>query len=189
MIYRQLVTDKEEQTKVNTITFLSLMAALVWMIVTDHVSFVPPWTTIDVSFLNALKWMIFIKYLLGIFFVLMIFIPTIVTGYKKESKRNRKIILAIIAGTILILGGLVALQGDNVRRGFFETPVVAEHVVKEKNYSRRGKTHTLYFEDGSFAHVSSNQHKKIAPDDQVYVVYVADVAVAAFRAEEYSLAL
>ena len=86
------------------------------------------------------------------------------------------------------MAGLIALRADNVKKGLFETPSVTEQLVKDKEYSRRGKTHTLNFEDGTFAHVNSYQYKNIGQDDRVYVVYVADVAVAAFRTEEYSLA-
>ena len=166
----------------------SLIAAFVWILVTDHVAYVPPGNTIDAYFLNTFKWMIFLKYLLAIVFILMMFMLPIMYGFKKESDRNKKIGFTITIVTILILGVLIALCIDNVRRVFWETPAVAEHVVQKKNYSGRTYTHTLYFEDGSFAHVSAYQYDKAALDDHVYVVCVADVAVGAFRTEEYSLA-
>lgn len=185
----EVMSKNEMNSRVAPVVFTSILIGLGWMVLTDHIPYVPSGNVIDAAFLNTLKFMTALKYLVSIAAVSMIFIPVIVTGFKKESRKNKNIIIGIIAGTVLILGVIFAPHAQGAFHGIVDTPSVTVNVVTEKIHGkgRRASTYTLRFDDGTHGHVSYYHYDRIDEGDDVYVVRVDGEPIGVFRTGEYTL--
>ncbi len=66
-------------------------------------------------------------------------------------------------------------------------PSTCVKIVSDTNYSNIGKTYTIDFTDGTYAHVNNYSYKQLAAGQEVYVVYCDEVAIGVFPASKYEL--
>ena len=180
--------NKKSDTIVTAIMIGSVVIAFLWMQLTDAIPYCPSGNVIDESFLNTLKVMTAVKYLVMILGMAGLFVPFIVIRLIRAKKGTRIAVIAIISVTVIILALLVFPFLEGALRGIIDTPPVSTEVVSERYYSSGGMTYNLHFEGGGHAHVSAYHYKKISVGDEVYVVYCDGEPIGVFRTDEYILA-
>ena len=184
----QKLTTKESRI-VKTLMLIGMFGGVIWIIISDYLPFVPSGKVINETFLNTLKWMIAAKYSIAAAFLALVLVPIIVAGFKYESGRNKKFIITIIVVTIVILGIIVAPHLKGAYHGIVDTPSVSANLVSDKRHSVRGKTYTVYFEDGTYTHCSAYLYDLVEPGDEVYVVICDGEGIGVFKAADYELAV
>jgi len=180
--------NKKSDVIVTAIMIGSVVIAFLWMQLTDAIPYCPSGKVLDESFLNTLKVMTAVKYLVSGLGLAGLFVPFIVLRLIRAKKGTRIAVIAIISVTIIILALLIFPFLEGALHGIIDTPQVDTKVVSERYYSSGGMTYNLHFENGGHAHVSAYHYKKIDIGDEVYVVYCDGQPIGVFRTDEYTLA-
>ena len=108
--------NKKSDTIVTAIMIGSVVIALLWMQLTDAIPYCPSGNVIDESFLNTLKVMTAVKYLVMILGMAGLFVPFIVIRLIRAKKGTRIAVIAIpCACTDFIYIALIIIESCSPR--------------------------------------------------------------------------
>lgn len=178
---------KKKESPFYTVAIVGFVLSFIFLIVVHGIPYAPAGTVIDDAFLNTLKFMVVLKYLVPITGLLMVIIPVVA----KRASGGDWIWLILIV--LIVFGGFFMstrgnFSAEGAIKGIIETPSVINKTVSDKNHSVRGHTYTVYFDDGTFGHVTNYYFNEVDAGDEVYVIYCDGVVIGVFKTSDYTLA-
>lgn len=191
--YDEYVPDTEPKKTGKKIKPLDIVwIALVFLgfgffLYAEAAPYVPSGHVLDEKFLNTLKYMTFLKYVVPISAFILLIVPCLKRWIKDKTKWIFIVMLVFVVVTACILGTRNKFNAEGVGNAFADTPSVVSKTVTDKKYSRGGKTYTIYFDDDTFAHVNNYHYKGLESGDEVYVVSCDGEPIGVFKTSEYSL--
>lgn len=180
-------TVSKKKKVLDIIWIACIVAGFAFTLLVEYIPYMPAGHVIDDKFLNTLKWMTVIRYMIPIGAFGLLFGVVFTHWFKNGDKTRRVLVVMLTVLVIVVATVLIVLNARRGVRGLFETPSTCVKTVSDKNYSDTGMTYTIDFTDGSYAHVNNYAYRQIAVGDEVYVVYCDEVAIGVFPASKYEL--
>ena len=169
------------------ICMVYIFAGFAFALLVEYVPYLPAGHVIDEKFLNTLKWMTVIRYMIPISAFGVLFGVVFTHWVKTGDKTRRALVITLTVLVIVVTTVLIVLNARRAVRGIFMPPSTCVKTVSDTNYSNTGKTYTIDFTDGTYAHVNNYSYKQLAAGQEVYVVYCDEVAIGVFPASKYEL--
>ncbi|MBO4927433.1 MAG: hypothetical protein J5379_04195 [Clostridiales bacterium] len=164
-----------------------IIAGFVFFLVVEYIAYVPSGKVIDSQFLNTLKVMTVLKYLIPIAAIILLTVPVAKSWIHDKKKWIWLGMLAFIVIVACVMGTKGRFSFSGAWNGIKNTPSVETKTVTDKMYSKTGMTYTIYFDDDSFGHVNRYHYRKLESGDEVYVVYCDGEVIGVFKTDEYTL--
>lgn len=180
-------TVSKKKKVFDIICIVYIVAGFAFALLVDYIPYIPAGHVIDENFLNTLKWMTVLRYLIPISAFALLFGVVFTHWFKKGEKTRRVLVIILTAVIIAAATMVIVLFARRAVRGFFEMPATCVKTVSDMSYSNTGKTYTVDFTDGTYAHVSGYSYRQLAVGDEVYVVYCDEVAIGVFQTSKYQL--
>jgi hypothetical protein len=159
-------------------------------IVSTMMPVVPPGNVLNAGFLNTLKYLVLFKFVFLLLSVIMLLVFAFKSDRIKDADKRKYLLILIfvfIAACILSTKGRFSFSG--VVSAFTDTPQVAVKTLTDKSVGtgRFKSTHTVYFDDGSFGHVSYYDYHSLVIGSELYVVYCDREVIGVFPKDKYVL--
>ena len=186
----KLVKKKRADLAKSLIYWFVVFFGITFYIVTKLTPFAPPGNVLNAGFLNTLKYMVLLRACFAVLSVIMMIVAVFrMDRIKAEDKRKYLLILIFVAIAAFILSTRGRFSLNGVFRAFTDTPQVAAKTITDKRIGsgRFKSTHTVYFDDGSFGHVSYYYYRSFSVGSKVYVVYCDREPIGVFPVDKYTL--